>query len=178
MRRLDGERIGWEAIDGPLTDYEYSDLSDAGGSPPRRRDLGERLRAARLASKRPLPPIPPHDRTRKQNKNRRFAERKKVFQAKTRALGEQKSVAKKRGLEAAMGVTLKLPLDMGSCAGVTGPGWVAKPLPSLPRTPYTISRLEKKFKIVRFNWDGVYVSALLFCMSTQKDIEHLICCLM
>lgn len=65
-----------------------------------------------------LPPILPKHLTCKQKVNQKSTIQGKTKQAKEVVLGEQKDVAKKRGLEATK-VTLKLPLDMGLCAAVT-----------------------------------------------------------
>lgn len=159
MQKLDGERTKWEAMDAPLTDYEYSETE---GSPPRRTDLLNRLRAAQAARRfaRRAPTLLPNQLTRKQKKNRRSTGRQagRIERAKELAEGGLKGVAKKRALESTK-VTLKLPLNMGTCPSATAPGWVGRPLPvpkyKLPRTVLTMETLRSRYNVARFDWDGM-----------------------
>jgi hypothetical protein len=156
LQRLDMERVEWEAMEAPLTDYAYSDVSEAGREPPRRRDLLARLLAARFACQRSPIPTTSKDLTRKQKKNKQSDRRQKLVRAKIRPPGAQKGVVKKRAQQAAE-VTFRLPMNIGSCTSITANGWTGKSVNGfkLPRTAYTIGRLEDREGMVRFDWDGM-----------------------
>ena len=171
LRKLMSERLDpesmctEEAIKVPDAGFSNSDMSE-----PKvrgltrcslRKSLLARLQAARLVMR---PPVLPKPLTRKRKVNQNATIRGRTKRAKNTVPGEQKDVAKKRGLEATK-VTLKLPLDMGLCAAVTAPGWMGKGLRDAPRTSHTIEVLRERYNMALFDWDGRCV----FDMSTAHS---------
>lgn len=129
----------YDAIDGPLTDYSYSDVEDDGNQ-----SLGKRRKDN-----------PSKTRVRKRERKRLYRTRKRMeVQAKegTRV----KAVAKALRLKAVQNALL-FDFNVLTDAGVTLPAWVGKSVKDMPKQVFTKDELMDKYNMTLFEWDGMYV---------------------
>jgi hypothetical protein len=142
-------------IDGPLTDYEYSDsdIEDAGAVSP---SLQKRSRS----SSHSLDAMCPPTKEKKRDKDRSRQRRRKKDAMKQEREGTQVKDVGKRWCDKAAQNQILCGLDMRVNTSVTLPAWIGQSVANLPRQIFTKDRLLSTFRMTLFDWDGVYVPPL------------------
>lgn len=139
------DRLIYDAIEGPLTEDEYSDIEVDGDSDSDNEGDSEPIGSPLALGKR-----------QKQVKDR-YAEYRRKKRAKKQTEGGThiKEVSRKRGAQGAQGA-LPVNYDVQLDACVTAPGWVGMPARNLPpREVFTRKMLEGEYGMKCFNWDGM-----------------------
>lgn len=155
-----------EALEGPLSEYEYSD-GDSDGEPTIRAAQAQgdrkRLRDRQASDSDSLSYF---DKKSKRSARRRRTKRLldnrssngmgHTNTAELPDLPPLKKVNKKRRAEAATDA-LELDTDLLNCIQVTRPGWIAKTVNNLPEVVFGKEELEAVYGMTTFEWDGLCV---------------------
>ena len=140
----------FEALDGALTEYDYSD-DDSDGKPTypsqgnkKRQDAGPFSRKEKARQR--------------DTRRRRFRRTKNNTEGAATAEPPVMKGVNKTRRAACNG--LELDFDTLACIEVTRPGWVGKPLQGLPERIFGKEELEREYGMAFFEWDGLCVLSL------------------
>ena len=164
------ERAVHEALEGDLTEYEYS--TDDEDEEPAPRSYVQR-RGVRGHEQRPEAcgtgtpdPFSRKEKRRAQHYRRRLTGRTQKQELASTGL---KAVAGKRCLGAVQDTIKFEDFDLNSCVNVSASGWIGSSLQDLPTRLFTSKELQQEYGMVHFAWDGSYAPGLSsFLIFTQR----------
>jgi hypothetical protein len=149
------ERVVREALEGDLTEYEYStddeDKELAARSYVQRRGVRGHERRPGARDTGTPDPLTWKEKRRAQRYHRRLTGRTQKQELASTGL---KAVARKRCLEATQDTIRFDDFDIKSCVNVSASGWIGGPLQDLPTRLFTNTELQQGYGMVHFAWDG------------------------